>query len=513
MSSDLSPGMRAMAARVSGDDYAAWRRQVERVKFCSRPVRVAGRASAVDPASGEVQASFSSADQPDGTLLIACGDRRASVCPSCAETYRRDMWHVVVSGLQGRTSATSSGAHAGVRGAAVETAVPSSVASHPRLFVTLTAPSFGPVHRDAGGAACRPRSGRGRTCAHGRPAGCGLVHEAGHQVIGAPLCPECYDYIGAVLWNSACSELWRRTRIGIDRALAPVASEVTGNRVTVAGVRALLRVSYVKVAEFQRRGLVHLHLVVRLDGVDPTGGGEIVAPPVWATADLLASAVRRAVGAAAVPLPSPDGTLRVAQWGSQFDVSDISAGGPVGDGRRLAAYVAKYATKTAGDAIGASGVLASRFRRLHRTWLRRRIGRHLARMVETAWDLGGRPDLAHLRLRQWAHSLGYRGHFATKSRRYSVTLGALRAARRVWRAGESVRAGRADVWASARGSGAAVVGDWAYVGRGYRTSSDADLAAAMARDHAIAVEEYRDLKRRESDVDYWSTLSHYPGDL
>ncbi|PSK80202.1 hypothetical protein CLV63_1622 [Murinocardiopsis flavida] len=339
------------------------------------------------------------------------------------------------------------------------------------------------------------------------------MHETDHQVIGSPLCPECYDYTGAVLWNAHAGELWRRTRIGIDRALAPVASDATGDRVTVAGVRDLLRVSYVKVSEFQRRGLVHLHLVVRLDGVDPDGGGDIVAPPVWATADLLASAVRRAVGTAAVPLPSPDGTLRVAQWGTQVDISDVSVGGAVGDSRRVAAYLAKYATKTASDSIGASGVLASRFRRLHRRWLRRKVGAHLARMVETAWDLGGRRDLAPLKLRSWAHTLGFKGHFATKSRRYSVTLGALRAARRVWRAGESVRAGRADVWASARASGAAVVGDWAYVGRGYRTSSDADLAAAMAREHAIAVEEYRDLKRRESDVDYWSTLTHYPGDL
>ncbi|MGV9251362.1 replication initiator [Streptomyces sp. NPDC003697] len=31
-----------------------------------------------------------------------------------------------------------------------------------------------------------------------------------------------------------------------------------------------------------------------------------------------------------------------------------------------------------------------------------------------------------LRLRKWAHMLGFRGHFSTKSRAYSVTLGALR---------------------------------------------------------------------------------------
>jgi hypothetical protein len=51
-------------------------------------------------------------------------------------------------------------------------------------------------------------------------------------------------------------------------------------------------------------------------------------------------------------------------------------------------------------------------------------------MIRTCWELGGRQDLAGLRLRQWAHTLGYGGHFSTKPRRYSTTLTALRNARR-----------------------------------------------------------------------------------
>lgn len=513
----VSPGMVAIAGRMSGEDliharlagadYPAWRRQVERVRYCSRPVRVTGRASAVDTSTGEVSASFSSSSQPDGTLLIACGDRRASVCASCAETYRRDMWHVVASGLQGRSTATSSASHAGARADTAGSVVPSTVESHPRLFVTLTAPSFGPVHRAAGGSACRPRSGRNRTCSHLRPAGCGLAHDAGHHIIGTPLCADCYDYTGAVLWNSHAGELWRRTRIAIDRALAPLASAATGDHVRAAGVRDLLRVSYVKVAEFQKRGLVHLHLVIRLDDADPDDGGAIVPPPSWATAALLASAVRRAVDTAAVALPAPDGRLRVAQWGSQHDISDVSAGGPAGDSRRVAAYLAKYATKTASDSAGASGALASRFRRLHRTWLRAKIGAHLARMVETAWDLGGRTDLADLKLRSWAHTLGYRGHFATKSRRYSVTLGALRAARRTWRAEQGAASGTADVWHSGTDGASVVVGDWAYAGRGYTHPTDAQLAENMAREYEDALHEYRDLLRREAEIAEWCPLS------
>jgi hypothetical protein len=50
-------------------------------------------------------------------------------------------------------------------------------------------------------------------------------------------------------------------------------------------------------------------------------------------------------------------------------------------------------------------------------------------LVRACWELGGRPGLGKLRLRKWPHMLGFGGHFSTKSRRYSTTLGALRRAR------------------------------------------------------------------------------------
>ena len=48
-------------------------------------------------------------------------------------------------------------------------------------------------------------------------------------------------------------------------------------------------------------------------------------------------------------------------------------------------------------------------------------------MITAAWQLGSTRHDA--RFRAWAHMLGYGGHFLTKSRRYSVTFGQLRAAR------------------------------------------------------------------------------------
>lgn len=59
-----------------------------------------------------------------------------------------------------------------------------------------------------------------------------------------------------------------------------------------------------------------------------------------------------------------------------------------------------------------------------------------------AWRFEG-AESAYALLGKYAHMLGFRGHFSTKSRRYSVTLGALRRARARWQAlaAESRRTG------------------------------------------------------------------------
>ncbi len=58
---------------------------------------------------------------------------------------------------------------------------------------------------------------------------------------------------------------------------------------------------------------------------------------------------------------------------------------------------------------------------------------HAQAMISACWTLGAHPELEQLRLRPWAHMLGFRGHYSTRSRRYSTTLTALRQARRDWR--------------------------------------------------------------------------------
>ncbi len=189
------------------------------------------------------------------------------------------------------------------------------------------------------------------------------------------------------------------------------------------------RVSFAKVAEYQKRGTVHFHAVIRIDG--PEGGD--TPPPAWATAELLTDAIQAAATAARVDGPVIDGRAHVFAFGRQLDVRTIRGadfdGGQELTERAVAAYIAKYATKGAETATGA----LDRPLKFLAELAQLDISDHAQRLIRTAWTLGTRKELADFRLWAWAHMLGFRGHFSTKSRRYSTTLGALRNARAEWR--------------------------------------------------------------------------------
>jgi hypothetical protein len=119
----------------------------------------------------------------------------------------------------------------------------------------------------------------------------------------------------------------------------------------------------------------------------------------------------------------------------------------------------------------------------------------VAELVRASWALGGRPELEGLRLRAWAHMLGFRGHWSTKSRRYSTTMTVLRRARVAFAKRRQARDGvPLDAWGRSKDDQAViVVASWAYVGAGYQTEGERWLAlsaAARAREHRrIAREE------------------------
>ena len=175
----------------------------------------------------------------------------------------------------------------------------------------------------------------------------------------------------------------------------------------------MVRLSFCRVAEFQRRGVVHLHAVLRADAPDGS------VPSL--KAEQLASACLQAAGEVSVRHPRG-----MATWGPQIDVQVLGQGDE--RPRRVATYVAKYATKTSSD----DPRLDAPVRSLE-DLTRRGLPPHLHLMVATALELDADPALAHLNLSRHAHRLGFGGHFLTKSRSYSTTFGALRDARVPWR--------------------------------------------------------------------------------
>ncbi|RBM22870.1 replication initiator [Streptomyces sp. PT12] len=400
---------------------------------CTRPIRLAGHRTEhhIDTTTGELGEAVRtlvSGDMPAGHLLTRCNNRRATRCPACAETYRRDTYHLITAGLKGGKG------------------TPEHVASHLRVFATFTAPSFGPVHnRPTNRPACR----------------CGHIHGQDDALLGTPLDPDRYDYEAAVLWNAHAGALWRRFTVYLRREIAKRAG------LTQRAFAEHARVAFAKVAEYQKRGAVHFHAVIRLDG--PEGGH--TPPPKWATAVLLTDAIRTAAASAVVNGPALDGRTHSFGFGRQLDIRTIHSADFDGDEelteQAVAGYIAKYATK---GAEAATGTLDRPLKFLAEL-APMNLTDHARQLIRTAWALGARKQLEHLRLRAWAHMLGFRGHFSTKSRHYSTTLTALRDARAEWRRTQTNETHPEET--------TFVLDHWAYAGTGL-SNAEEWLSASLA---------------------------------
>ena len=97
------------------------------------------------------------------------------------------------------------------------------------MFATLTAPGFGPVHTTRTGQrgrccpadpAATPTNAAARTAATSPAPATSPRTTRGSA---RPMCPDCYDYTGHVLFNALAPELWRRFTIYLPRQLARLA--------------------------------------------------------------------------------------------------------------------------------------------------------------------------------------------------------------------------------------------------------------------------------------------------
>ncbi len=431
-----------MMRRACSPGFDTWWRRAGSVGFCANPIQLTG----TDDFGRE------------RIVWVRCNNRRATVCPSCSDLYARDTWQLVAAG-------TTGGRHN----------ITPAVADRPQVFATLTAPSFGPVHGSTG-SVCRDHRTMGghKQCPHGKPLWCSTIHDRLDPTIGQPLCAECYDYFGHVLFTWHLPELWRRFTIALRRNLA--------KHLKAAGIGpGSVKASFVKVVEMQARAIPHIHALIRLDPPEghastatagsrgqndhgPTatcGGGEprSATGPVWEppiSAAELAALIQQAARTVTLDVLHP-GTNRqsdnpdkshdtaplVVRFGTQIDTqalgtqnhavpteSDAHVAMSRTSPRRVAGYLAKYVTKSLQDfGVAARRLSAEAIGDLNVNDHVRAILTTIAHLSDQAHTLG---IDALAGIGRWLHTLGYRGHITTKSRRYSVTMGALRAIRATW---------------------------------------------------------------------------------
>lgn len=374
-----------MIRRASSSTFETWWHKLEEAGFCANPIHLIG---------GDGLGR-------DHQVFTRCNNRRAIVCPSCSDLYARDTWQLIHAGLHG-------GHHD----------VPTTVTEHPQVFVTLTAPGFGAVHTTRATGRCHPPDTHRGQCPHRSPRWCEAAHDHDDPALGQPLCRDCYDYVGHVLFSWHAPELRRRFTIQLrrllsrqlrDRAESPKSS----------------RVSFMKVVELQRRGLPHFHAVIRLDAASEPGQSPSPPDTSIGTGEF-AALVRRAAVAIEIKVTG-DSVLR---FGDQLDIkiirpADAGESGAEISSRQIAAYLAKYVTKSVAD----FGILARRFSPAAIDQLN--VTEHVREILRTIVTVAEEEDYEGML--SWVHTLGYRGHVMSKSRQFSTTMTALREHRAAWR--------------------------------------------------------------------------------
>lgn len=440
-----------MVRRAASPGFECWWQRAKTAGFCANPVQLTG----TDHHGSAAR------------VWTRCNNRRAVVCPSCSDLYARDTWQLVHAGI--------TGGHHGI---------PATVAEHSQVFLTLTAPSYGPVHSSAPrgpasrGVRCHdhPRSGE-RRCPHGNLLSCNQTHRPDDPLVGQPLCVRCYDYTGHVLFSWHLPELWRRFTITVHRALR--------RRLRDAGVSPdAVRISFVKVTEMQRRAIPHLHAVIRLDASGEPGQSPR-PPTAGVAAPELAALVLDAARAVTLTVANPDAATntgdRRLRFGTQIDAQPLTTPGPadhddlvrrVRSGRTVAGYLAKYVTKS----VAEFGVAVRRISPLAIPMLD--VTPHVRAILTTITGLAdhGFPDMI-----RWLHTLGYRGHITTKSRRFSTTMSALRAHRAAWAHQQSLKHFVEEHHSTLRAAESSGEVEWTFEpSAGHRTLGDRALITSAA---------------------------------
>ena len=267
---------------------------------------------------------------------VRCQSCVRSQCASCAELYRGDWAAIARSGV-----------------------FDGPVQNYRFYLLTLTAPSFGRVHRVP-----KMEGAKVQRC------GCDARHTlADGDLRGVPLDVASYDYAGLVAWNRDSGLLWDRTRRRL-RDYWP-------------------SVEFFVVREWQDRGALHLHTLVRIARSEAPRPG------------LLGESARTATAFSKV-----DGAL--VSWGEQGDCQAFRADC---DGAKTIWYLSKALNYVLKDAVRASGGGS-------RSW------GHLARLSTAARVMRCSPGCAPRDCPSHTHTrYGARGHVVSASRRTKSRTG------------------------------------------------------------------------------------------
>lgn len=147
-----------------------------------------------------------------GVHHVRCGTRQKVKCESCAQTAYRDYKRLLLEGCRDLAE----------------------VGDCVFFLMTLTAPSFGKVHF------VPKKPEQVRRCA------CGAYHDMAKDagLRGVPVDIDSYDYEKVIAWNYHIGKLWNATNVRLSKLLPGM--------------------DYVKVSEWQMRGSLHLHVILRI---------------------------------------------------------------------------------------------------------------------------------------------------------------------------------------------------------------------------------------------------------
>lgn len=204
-----------------------------------------------------------------GGHYVRCWSRDYATCASCASLNALYTRRLIGSGMEDETNSF--------------------------YLLTLAAPSFGSVHRVPHG----PKDALVR-CS------CGSVHRFGSDVAGVPLDASRYRYRDEVRWNHYSTTLWRSTWVSMSAKLPDA--------------------EFCAVREYQNRGALHLHIIVRV----PASYDAAKVLPVLRKAHLYSSGG--------------------FNWGAHSDAQLIRSDGAA-DTVRYLSKVIGYATKTLGHSV------------------------------------------------------------------------------------------------------------------------------------------------------------------